>query len=63
MCGFAGFFQQAERSSAEQMEVIAMAMPDRLAHRGRDNSGVWADPKAAVAFGFHRMSVMDLRER
>lgn len=63
MCGFAGFFQQAEHPPAEQMEVLAMAMADRLAHRGPDNPGVWADPTAAVAFGFRRLSVMNLRER
>jgi asparagine synthase (glutamine-hydrolysing) len=63
MCWFASFFQQAEHSSAEQIEVIAMAMADRFAHRGPDNSGVWADPTAAVAFGFRPLSVMDLWER
>jgi asparagine synthase (glutamine-hydrolysing) len=60
MCGFAGFFRQAQPSSKEQMEAIAMAMADRLAHRGPDDSGVWADAKAGVAFGFRRLSVVDL---
>jgi asparagine synthase (glutamine-hydrolysing) len=60
MCGFAGFFQQSQHSSVEQMEAIAAAMADRLAHRGPDDSGVWADPKAGVAFGFRRLAVVDL---
>jgi asparagine synthase (glutamine-hydrolysing) len=60
MCGFAGFFQQARCSSLEQMEAIAMAMAERLAHRGPDDSGVWADAEAGMAFGFRRLSVVDL---
>ena len=60
MCGFAGFFQQAERSSAEQMERIVRAMATRLAHRGLDDSGVWVDADAGVAFGFRRLSDDDV---
>ena len=37
-----------------------MAMANRLTHRGPDDSGVWADPEAGVAFGFRRLSVVDL---
>src|SRR3989442_15531830 len=60
MCGFAGFFQQAHRSSGEQMEAIATGMASCLAHRGPDDSGVWADPEAGVALGFRRLSIVDL---
>jgi asparagine synthase (glutamine-hydrolysing) len=60
MCGFAGFFQQARRSSAEQTKTIASGMADRFAYRGPDDSGVWADAEAGVAFGFRRLSVDDV---
>ena len=34
------------------MERIVSAMATRLAHRGLDDSGVWVDADAGVAFGF-----------
>ena len=35
-------------------------MADRLAHRGPDASGSWADPAAGIALGFRRLSIIDL---
>ena len=38
--------------------VIKMA--DTLYHRGPDDSGAWVDPKAGIALGFRRLSIVDL---
>ena len=39
---------------------MAGAMADRLEHRGPDDKGEWCDPSAGVAFGFRRLSILDL---
>lgn len=35
-------------------------MASTLTHRGPDDSGEWCDPAAGVAFGFRRLSIIDL---
>jgi asparagine synthase (glutamine-hydrolysing) len=35
-------------------------MADRLRHRGPDDQGVWADPKAGIALAHRRLSILDL---
>ena len=60
MCGFAGFFDWSARSSAAEMEAIASRMAARLQHRGPDDAGAWADADAGAAFGFRRLSIIDL---
>jgi asparagine synthase (glutamine-hydrolysing) len=42
------------------METVARQMAERLAHRGPDDSGEWADEKAGVALGHRRLSIVDL---
>jgi asparagine synthase (glutamine-hydrolysing) len=37
-------------------------MADLIPHRGPDDTGQWADPKAEVAFGFRRLAIIDLSE-
>jgi asparagine synthase (glutamine-hydrolysing) len=37
-------------------------MTDAVAHRGPDDSGVWIDPDAGLAFGHQRLSIIDLSE-
>ena len=60
MCGFAGFFDWSARASAAEMEAIASRMAARLQHRGPDDAGAWADADAGAAFGFRRLSIVDL---
>ena len=60
MCGFAGFFDSSSRASAAEMEAAAARMAARLQHRGPDDAGAWADADAGVAFGFRRLSILDL---
>jgi asparagine synthase (glutamine-hydrolysing) len=60
MCGFAGFFDSSSRASAADMEAVASRMAARLQHRGPDDAGAWTDAHAGVAFGFRRLSIVDL---
>jgi asparagine synthase (glutamine-hydrolysing) len=59
VCGIAGLIDP-QRLPATELEDRAGRMADRLAHRGPDDRGTWADPAAGVAFGFRRLSVQDL---
>ena len=40
--------------------MIVAAMRDRLVHRGPDDCGTWLDPTDGIAFGFRRLSIIDL---
>ncbi len=62
MCGFAGFFDRNAHGAARDLEDIATSMATRLRHRGPDDAGAWADPRAGVALGFRRLSIVDLSE-
>lgn len=59
MCGITGFLTFALEDELELKRVVS-GMTDQLAHRGPDDSGVWADHRAGVAFGHRRLSIMDL---
>src|SRR5258708_36631556 len=43
-----------------EMKVVVARMADQLVRRGPDDSGVWVDPQAGVAFGHRRLSILDL---
>lgn len=59
MCGIVGFYEKYQvRSRAED----AAAMIARIRHRGPDDSGVWVDEEAGVAFGHQRLSILDLSD-
>lgn len=53
MCGIIGYFGGFD-SSALRIGL------DRIAHRGPDDSGVYLDSSAGVAFGHRRLSILDL---
>ncbi|MEO3471560.1 asparagine synthase (glutamine-hydrolyzing) [Roseomonas sp. CAU 1739] len=59
MCGIVGYLNPGgvEPTAAT---VLVDAMRDRLVHRGPDDAGSWVDPAAGLAFGFRRLSIMDL---
>ena len=59
MCGIAGFWELLSRPKGE-LKKIARGMANALAHRGPDDSGVWADPQAGIALGHRRLSIIDL---
>ncbi|MGE0358424.1 MAG: asparagine synthase (glutamine-hydrolyzing) [Burkholderiales bacterium] len=58
MCGIAGLL--AARAPEASLETVASAMARRLAHRGPDAQGAWADPGAGIAFGHRRLAILDL---
>jgi asparagine synthase (glutamine-hydrolysing) len=58
MCGLAGFL--GGTMGADQRRDVARQMADRIRHRGPDDSGEWVDSRAGLAFGFRRLSVVDL---
>lgn len=57
MCGICGIVSSAPE---EALVRTVRAMADTLRHRGPDDSGVWADPKAGLALGHRRLSILDL---
>ena len=59
MCGLAGFLL-ANASAGAGMEATARAMTDRIAYRGPDDAGAWADEPAGIAISHCRLSILDL---
>ncbi len=60
MCGFAGHIDPQSSTEKVGLEAVARRMAEALRHRGPDDHGVWADPKAGVALGHRRLSILDL---
>lgn len=55
MCGFVGFV-----SEIDNKDIVIKKMSDRIVHRGPDSEGFFTDD--SVAFGFRRLSIIDLEE-
>lgn len=62
MCGIAGVFDPKARRAPEVRARITEAMALTMAHRGPDQTGVWADPDTGVAFAHRRLSIVDLTD-
>ncbi|HVM80669.1 MAG TPA: asparagine synthase (glutamine-hydrolyzing) [Stellaceae bacterium] len=63
MCGIAGFLASPDAwPGKDRAQDIVVAMRDALAHRGPDDRGAWLDEEAGIAFGFRRLSIIDLSE-
>jgi asparagine synthase (glutamine-hydrolysing) len=59
MCGIAGLWTFGG-AGEDELAAEAWTMAGTLRHRGPDDEGVWVDASAGVAFGFRRLSVLDL---
>lgn len=59
MCGLAGFVDTTRRG-VNDLEEMVSRMADAIAHRGPDDSGVWADPATGLALGHRRLSILEL---
>ena len=59
MCGLAGFLT-TDGIERDALASIAQSMADALIHRGPDDTGVWTDETSGFAFGFRRLSIIDL---
>lgn len=62
MCGLTGFVDTTGGLNVENSRELLGQMTDVIRHRGPDDSGAWLDPEAGVAFGFRRLSIVDLSE-
>ena len=60
MCGITGFLDFARAMSPGAQADACGRMTAALAHRGPDDTGVWTDAAAGVAFGHRRLSIIDL---
>jgi len=61
MCGIAGFWWQGRQDDGVQaLERQALAMGQRLQHRGPDDAGVWADAAQQLALAQRRLAIVDL---
>ena len=60
MCGFIGFLDLGASQGREAMGLTIAAMTDAIAHRGPDDSGAYLEPDLGLAFGFRRLSILDL---
>jgi len=58
MCGIAGFVGFGNPNYS--IKEIASKMGSSIAHRGPDQSGLWIDENAQVAFAHQRLSILDL---
>src|SRR3954471_17335537 len=59
MCGFAGLLTTSAYTH-DRLADSVRRMIAPIAHRGPDDSGVWADEHAGVALGFRRLAILDL---
>lgn len=59
MCGFAGFLLE-KAGGLDDPKAVVTGMASTIAHRGPDDSGAWVDTQSGVAFGFQRLSILDL---
>ena len=59
MCGFAGILTTAG-ASRDELADCARRMIRQIVHRGPDDSGVWVDERAGLAFGFRRLAILDV---
>ncbi len=59
MCGITGFLS-LKHNSKNRLTYLIEQMSITIAHRGPDDSGVWADAENNVALGLQRLSILDL---
>ncbi len=59
MCGIAGLWTFGG-AGEDALAAEAWTMAGTLHHRGPDDEGVWSDASAGIAFGFRRLSILDL---
>ena len=59
MCGIAGSLGTVPASPSSMIERV-QRMVASLAHRGPDDTGVWADAPAGICLGNRRLAILDL---
>ena len=62
MCGFVGLYLNNNYNiEVRKLVSILNNMTDTLAHRGPDHKDIYVDEKEKLAFGFQRLSIIDLK--
>ena len=61
MCGIAGYWSPPKGPHPANHQT-GLAMAARIAHRGPDADGAWADADAGVVLAHRRLSVIELSE-
>lgn len=59
MCGIVGFWIDPDRFDHLDSPLWLDSMMGSLAHRGPDDQAQWIDPRAGLAMGFRRLSILD----
>ena len=60
MCGFAGFLGTHQTGQASDDLPTLERMGNAIAHRGPDDSGLWADAAARIGLSHRRLAIVDL---
>ena len=60
MCGFAGFLGPQRSATASEDLARLERMGNAIAHRGPDDSGLWADSAARIGLSHRRLAIVDL---
>ena len=60
MCGVAGFLDMTCGTPEADGSATVGRMATRIAHRGPDDSGAWADARTGIFLGHRRLSIVDL---
>ncbi len=60
MCGITGFCDLDRSLGEDELRARVDAMRETLHHRGPDAGGSWVDPRAGIALGHRRLSIVDL---
>ncbi len=60
MCGISGILDATGALTPAELAEAAARMAEPLAHRGPDDSGLWADPAGHLALSHRRLSILDL---
>jgi asparagine synthase (glutamine-hydrolysing) len=60
VCGIAGFVDTGLNATADELRAVVGRMAGRIARRGPDDHGAWADPASGVALGHRRLAILDL---
>jgi asparagine synthase (glutamine-hydrolysing) len=60
MCGIAGYLGRHVGSGDERITAMAETMCRSIAHRGPDDTDVWASDDGGVVLGHRRLSILDL---
>src|SRR4026208_1121632 len=60
MCGIVGCWSSDGALQGSQGEIVLRTMAQRIAHRGPDSEGYWADDEVGIRLAHRRLAILDL---